>query len=188
MARTAGSPTWQLNSVARVFNSCSTCFFLLQCGLSSHQLGKATQPKDIASSAAGRRENIHSLPSSTGRELGLTSILEHAAKINGQRGAFSLSGEINRFAVTADSQNHCCWQASLEVLTPSSSPEEAQPEPVAQDCVQLGVFMGGHSTSQGSLCQHLTTLTAKIPRWLVRASHVMRCPKPNGGSCGSSLM
>lgn len=50
MARRAGSPTWQLSSVVIAFNSCSTCFSLLQCRLSSRQLGKATQPKDIASS------------------------------------------------------------------------------------------------------------------------------------------
>lgn len=109
---------------------------------------------------------------------------EHAAKIDGQREAFSLPAEVSFFAVSADPQNHCCWQAHPErrVLAPSS-PEQAQPEPRPDGCPH-GWTPCSHSAR---LCQHLTTLMAKIPCWLASTAHMMS-PKPKGSSSGSSYM
>lgn len=109
---------------------------------------------------------------------------EHAAKIDGQREAFSLPAEVSSSAVSADSQDHYCWQAhpGSRVLTPSSL-EQAQPEPCPDGCPH-----GWTPRSLSArLCQHLTTLTTKVPFWLASTSHMMS-PKPNGSSSGSSYM
>lgn len=85
--------------------------------------GRELQPSaasDVLQSvslAAGRGGNMHWVPTPFHSSQGTAP--DHANKASAQREASSLSAERSLFSAAPDSQSYWCWQALLEVSTPS---------------------------------------------------------------------